>query len=60
MHIHTIKVDLYTKLQERYALMINGSTVEERVNIMMQHIVLNCLTWPSDKTGRCRTNYYTR
>ena len=52
MHIHTIKAALYTTLQERYALMASGSTVEDRVNTMMHHIALNCLTWPSDKTGR--------
>ena len=52
MHSHTIKVALYTTLQERYALMTIGSIVEDRVNAMMYHIALNCLAWPSDKTGR--------
>ena len=52
MHIHTIKVALYSTLQERYALMVRGSVVEDRVNSMMNHVVLNCLTWPNDKIGR--------
>ena len=44
MHPHTIKVALYTKLQERYASMTKGTIVEDRVSAMMQHIALNCLT----------------
>ena len=46
------KLILYKKLQERYALMIKGSVFEAQVNAMMTNVVLHCLTWPSDKTGR--------
>ena len=32
--------------------MAKGCASENRINSMMEQVMLNCLTWPSDKTGR--------
>ena len=47
-----IKESLYTILQMRYTEMVKGCASENRINSMMQQVVLNCSTWPNDKTGR--------
>jgi len=43
---------LYVKLQERYLKLVKGLPSEDKVAKMMDKVVQNCTTWPSDKTGR--------
>lgn len=43
---------IYGTLRDRYNAMSFGLDSEDRVNKMMEQVLLNCITWPADKTGR--------
>ena len=50
--LETTMILLYLNLRNRYTKMAKGLVNEDRINSMMKQVVINCLTWPSDKTGR--------
>ena len=44
--------DVYELLAERYIDMAKGTGSDAKIAAMMEAVVVNCVVWPADKTGR--------